>query len=294
VAEGDWTVRRLLEWTTQFFTRKEVDEPRLCAEQLLAHVLTVPRIKLYTDYERIVAPGELHRYRELVRRAAEQEPVAYLTGRAHFFNLELEVSRDVLIPRPDTEVLVENVIRLARAQPQWPAPRVLDLCTGSGCVAAAIAANLKTAIVTAVEISPSALAVARRNIEKLALSQRVTCLEGDLYAALAGSEAREPFHLIAANPPYIPTAHISTLDKSVRDFEPVTALDGGPDGLTIHRRIWADAARWLTQDGHILVEIAFDQGAAALAAAADYPSLTDARILKDHAGRDRVVAARRR
>src|SRR5437762_13365747 len=124
MAGETWTVRRLLEWTTPFFTRKEVDSPRLSAELLLAHVLKIPRIKLYTDYERILAEGELVAYRQLVQRAAEQEPIAYLTGVAHFFNLEFEVNRDVLILRPDTETLVENVILLARNQSGLERPRL--------------------------------------------------------------------------------------------------------------------------------------------------------------------------
>jgi release factor glutamine methyltransferase len=294
VTEEVWTVRRVLEWTTQFFTRKEVDSPRLCAELLLAHVLEVKRIRLYTDYQRELAEPVLARYRELVRRAGEQEPVAYLTGRAHFFNLELEVTRDVLIPRPDTEVLVENVIRAARGQERWPAQRVLDLCSGSGCVAAALATNLKTATVIAVEISPAAAAVARRNIESLKLHDRVTCVEGDLFAPLESDGRREPFHWIAANPPYIRSGQISSLDRSVRDYEPVAALDGGSDGLAIHRRIWAAAADWLVEDGQVFLEIAFDQGAAAMSALAAFPTLVDGKILKDHAGRDRVIAARRK
>src|SRR3954462_12064267 len=138
-----WTVRRLLEWTTGFFTRKTIDAPRLSAELLLAHVLQVPRIKLYTDYERALTDTQLTTYRELVRRAGEEEPIAYLTGRAHFFNLEFEVTRDVLIPRPDTETLVENVLQLARRTSGFETPRILDLCTGSGCIAAAIAHHNK-------------------------------------------------------------------------------------------------------------------------------------------------------
>src|SRR5947209_3027170 len=151
-----WTVRRLLEWTTGFFTRKEVDAPRLSAELLLAHVLNYPRIKLYTDYERPLQEPELSRFRGLVQRAAEQEPIAYLTRRAHFFNLEFEVTRDVLIPRPDSETIVENVLQLARNQVGMESPRVLDLCTGSGCIAAAIAAHLKSSVVLAIDISETA------------------------------------------------------------------------------------------------------------------------------------------
>src|SRR5678815_3455474 len=124
-----WTVRRILEWTTGFFTRKDLDAPRLSAELLLSHVLAAPRIKLYTEYERPLSEEQLTRMRTLVQRASEEEPIAYLTGRAHFFNLEFEVTRDVLIPRPDTGTLVENVLQLARITAGLEAPRVLDLCT---------------------------------------------------------------------------------------------------------------------------------------------------------------------
>src|SRR5688572_8678600 len=134
-----WTVRRLLEWTTGFFQKKNVDSPRLSAELLLAHVLDYPRIKLYTDYERDLAEPHLTKFRGLVQRAGEQEPIAYLTGKAHFFNLEFDVGRGVLIPRPDTETLVESAIGYARNTPGLEMPRILDLCTGSGCIAAALA-----------------------------------------------------------------------------------------------------------------------------------------------------------
>src|SRR5215212_4407714 len=199
-----WTVKRLLEWTTPFFTRKEVDSPRLSAELLLAHVLKVPRIKLYTDYERVLAEQDLTQYRALVQRAAEHEPIAYLTGIAHFFNLEFEVNRDVLIPRPDTETLVENVLQLVRNQSGLEAPRILDLCTGSSCIAIALASRLKHAMVIASDISPKAVAVAKRNAEKLGVGDRVAVEEGDLYEALAGKVDVQPFDLILANPPYIP------------------------------------------------------------------------------------------
>src|SRR5438270_6732814 len=187
-----WTVRKLLEWTTGFFTRKDVHAPRLSAERLLAHVLKYPRIKIYTDYERPLTEAELAAFRALVQRAAEQEPIEYLTGIAHFFNLEFEVNRDVLIPRPDSETLVENVLQLVRNQSGLEAPRILDLCTGSGCIAIALATRLKHATVIASDISGNAAAVARRNAQKLGVADRVTVEEGDLYAALAGKVDVQP------------------------------------------------------------------------------------------------------
>jgi release factor glutamine methyltransferase len=291
--EGTWTVRRLLEWTTPFFTRKGVDSPRLSAELLLSHVLEIPRIKLYTDYERSVEGKSLTTFRDLVKRAAEEEPIAYLTGRAHFFSLEFHVTRDVLIPRPDTETLVENVIQLLRKEPGLEKPSILDLCTGSGCIAAAIAHNIKDAVVTATDISPAAVAIAQKNLQRLKLSERVIVEQGDLFTPLEKLVDRQPFNVIVANPPYIPTNQIPQLDRSVRDYEPISALDGGLDGLTLHRRILTESPPHLTPDGHIFLEIAFDQADLAKSIAGEHKDFKDARILKDHAGHDRVLTARR-
>jgi release factor glutamine methyltransferase len=291
---GTWTVRRLLEWTPGFFQKKGVDQPRLAAELLLAHVLIVPRIKLYTDYDRIVDEKTLAAFRELVGRAGEQEPTAYLTGRAHFFNLEFDVTPDVLIPRPDTETLVENVLQTVRHQSGLEAPRVLDLCTGSGCIAAALAKSLKNAIVLAIDISGPAVAIAKRNIEQLGLADRVSVEQGDLFEPIGRIVDARPFDLIVANPPYIPSDQVPTLDKSVREFEPLAALDGGVDGLTIHRRILERAPHHMVPAGRIFLEIAFDQGPAAREMMSAFPAFDEVRILKDYGGRDRVLTAVRK
>jgi release factor glutamine methyltransferase len=287
-------VRRLLEWTTGFFTRKNVDPPRLSAELLLAHVLGVPRIRLYTDHDRELRPEQLGAYRDLVKRASDDEPIAYLTGRAHFFNLEFDVTRDVLIPRPDTETLVENVLQLARITEGLESPRVLDLCTGSGCIAAAIAHHLKRATVYATDKSAAAADVARRNIERLGLEDRVHVEVGDLFEPVARLVDSQPFDLIVANPPYIVSDQIAQLDRSVRDYEPIEALDGGIDGLAIHRRILAEAPQRLMPGGRIFLEIAFDQGAAAMEAIRAHDDFEETMVLRDHGGKDRVLAARKR
>jgi release factor glutamine methyltransferase len=291
---GAWTVRRILEWTTAFFARKEVEPARLSAELLLAHVLASPRIKLYIEYDRVLSEHDLAAYRGLVQRAANQEPIAYLTGRAHFFNLEFDVTPDVLIPRPDTETLVENVLQTVRHQSGLESPRILDLCTGSGCIAAAIAHHLKSATLVATDISPAAVAIARQNVQKLALTDRVTVAEGDLFEPISGLIDPRPFQIIVANPPYIPTNQIETLDRSVRDYEPIAALDGGLDGLSFHRRILTDAPDRLVSGGYLFLEIAFDQGEAALAVANEHTqTFHDPRLLKDFAGHNRVLTARR-
>jgi release factor glutamine methyltransferase len=289
-----WTVRRILEWTAAFFTRKEIDAPRLSAELLLSHVLSLSRIKLYTDYERPLSEEELSHYRDLVKRAGEEEPIAYLTGRAHFFNLEFEVNREVLIPRPDTETLVENVLQTTRLQPGLETPRVLDLCTGSGCIACAIAKNLKGSQVLAVDISPGAVAIARRNVERLELAERVTVEQGDLYEPLGRIVDARPFDLIVANPPYVPTSALATLDRNVREYEPATALDGGFDGLTVHRRILEQAGERLVPGGRIYLEIQFDQGEQAAELFRAQEALEETKVLKDFAGHDRVVTAQRK
>ena len=291
---GEWTVRRLLEWTTGYFTRKEVDSPRLAAELLLSHVLGAPRIKLYPEYERPVGEKDLATFRGLVQRAGEQEPIAYLTGRAHFFNLEFEVGPGVLIPRPDTETLVENVLQMVRHQSGMEAPRVLDLCTGSGCIAAAIAHHLKSATVVGIDVSAKAVEAARRNVERLGLAGRVVAEQGDLYEPLSRMVDPGPFHIIASNPPYVATGKIEGLDRNVKDYEPLEALDGGLDGLAVHRRIMAGAAERLIPGGRIYLEIAFDQGEPAKDVVGEYDGFEEVKVLKDYGGRDRVVAAKRK
>lgn len=292
--EQPWTIRRLLEWTTAFFTRKNIDAPRLSAELLLSHVLASPRIKLYTDFERTLSDQHLATYRALVKRAAEAEPIAYLTGTAPFFNLDIAVTRDVLIPRPDTETLVENVIQTVRTDSRLTANlRILDLCTGSGCIALALTKALKESTIVATDLSPKALDVARANSARLKLDSRMTFLEGDLFSALSSTIHDKPFDIITANPPYIPSANIASLDRCVRDYEPHLALDGGLDGLTPHRQILAKAAEYLLPAGRIYLEIQFDQGPAALELASHTPGLTHPIILKDLAGHDRVLTATR-
>jgi release factor glutamine methyltransferase len=288
-----WTVRRLLEATAGYFTKKDVDQPRLSTELLLAHVLGVPRIRLYTDYERVVDDERIAQFRELVRRAGEQEPIAYLTGVSHFFGLELIVTRDTLIPRPDTETVVEAVLQSARFDALPPTPRVLDLCTGSGCIALAVATRMAAADVTAADVSDAALEVATRNAEKLGLRDRLTFARGDLFDALRDVPDPSPFDLITANPPYIRSDLLPKLDRSVRDYEPSIALDGGGDGLEPLRRILSQLADHLNPGGSGFFEIAYDQGEAALAAAARAPGLREPRLLRDAAGHNRVLCVKR-
>ena len=294
LSDGPWTVERLLTWMRQYFERRTIDSPRLSAELLLAHVLGVPRIKLYTDYQNVLNETQLKQLRDLVTRAGNEEPIAYLTGRAHFFNLEFEVTPAVLIPRPDTETLVEQTMRLFRDTLGFEAPRVLDLCTGSGCIAIAIAKHKIAAQVTAVDISETALSVAERNVEKNEVADRVTLMQGNLFEPLDALPDPSPFDVIVANPPYIAHTQLAGLPKNVKDYEPSLALDGGNDGHDFHRRILAGATdHWLRAGGHLLMEIAFDQEESSLALLTGDDRWTGARVLRDHAGNPRVLAAQK-
>lgn len=284
-----WTIGALLQWTADFFTRKGIDEARLSAELLLAHALGCSRMQLYTQYDRVPAESQLANFREHVKQRAEHMPVAYLIGKAWFFSLELHVNHDVLIPRPDTETLVEHVIQRVRNTPGWETPGVLDLCTGSGCIAIALAKNIAAAHIVATDISAAALKVATQNAEKIGVKDRVDFLEGDLFGALASLAPPRQFEVIISNPPYIASADIEKLEPTVRDHEPRLALDGGPDGLDFHRRILAGAREWLKPGGIIIGEIAYDQGEKATELYKNTPWLENVRLIRDAAGRARGV-----
>jgi release factor glutamine methyltransferase len=239
------------------------------------------------EAERPLAEAELGRYRELIKRRRNGEPIAYILGRREFFALPFRVDRRVLIPRPDTEVLVETALNGTRDRHLFG--RMLDLCTGSGCVAVAFAKDRPTWRVTAVDLSPEAAALARENALRAGVVHNLAVLEGDLFAPLpAGSE----FELITANPPYIPSGDIAGLDADVRDFEPRLALDGGEDGLSIIRRLLEEAPRYLASGGLIALEVGFDQ-APAVTLLFESAGFTEVTRTKDLAGVERVVSGRR-
>jgi release factor glutamine methyltransferase len=282
-----WTVGGLLQWTEQFFGQKGVESPRLDAQILLAHALGCDRIHIYTRFDEPVGEAQRGQFRDLVRRRVEGCPVAYLVGRKEFFKLSFEVTPAVLIPRPATESLVVRALELLKPLAK---PQVLDVGTGSGCIAVSVAKQHAGATVLAVDVSDDALAVARRNAERHGVADRVTVLNSDLFARLDGDL---PFDLILSNPPYIPAGTLAALAREVRDHEPRTAIDGGPDGLAVFDRLIVDAADRLTAGGWLLVEIGFDQEAEALRRLATAPGLTPGATVRDADGHPRVVTARR-
>lgn len=283
--EKRWTVLALLRWTTEYFRSHGVETPRLDAEVLLAHVLATERLRLYLDFEKPVEAAERARYRELIkRRAGERVPVALLVGRREFWSLPLRVCSDVLVPRPETETLVEAALGLL---PDVEAEsRVLDLGTGSGAVALALAKERPKARVTATDLSSAALAVAEENALVLDLSAQLRLLAGDGFLPVAG----ERFDLIVSNPPYVGEDEAGSLLPELA-HEPREALFSGPDGTQMLRRIVAEAPAHLERGAALAVEVAPAQ-ASVVTAWMQAAGFQEVQVHRDLADRPRVVAGR--
>jgi release factor glutamine methyltransferase len=285
----EWTIQRLLTWTTGYLTQKKVDSPRLSAELLLSHVLGLKRIELYTQYSRVVEQEHLARLRDLVKRAGQHEPIAYLVGKTEFYSLEFEATPDCLIPRPETELLVQRAIELLR---QRSTPRrVCDLCTGCGVIAVAIARNTPDTKLIATDISAPALAVAARNVEKHGLQEHIELRQGDLFDPLIAE--LDQFDMIVCNPPYVSAAEYDALDKNVKDYEPRIALHGGEQGLDVYRRIAERVTEFLKPDGILLLEIGHAQGPAVQQLFQQTNAFEAVKVEKDLNAHDRVVIAMR-
>jgi release factor glutamine methyltransferase len=280
------TLLQLLKKTSAFFAGKGLESPRLQAEILLAGVLSCQRLDLYMDFDKTLRADEIDRYRDSVRRRVRHEPLQHIVGSVEFRELELEVNSDVLIPRPETEGLVEVALTCLKGR---TTPSVLDLGCGSGAIALAIAQECKAAQITAVDLSAEALQVAQRNAESNGLADRVDWLCGDLWAPLAPEQT---YDLIVSNPPYISTADIVELEPEVRDFEPRLALDGGDDGLDFYRRIAVEAAARLNGGGDVVLEIGAGQDSP-VGALFEGPQWDKVEIQPDLAGILRVVMVRR-
>lgn len=286
-----WTIQKLLTWITEYLTKNAVDAPRLSAELLLSHVLGLTRIELYTQFNKVVDKTDLDALHALVKRAGQHEPVAYLVGRTEFYSIELEVDAHCLIPRPETELLVQKAIEFLRTREG--VQHVCDLCTGSGCIAVAIAKNFAEAKVTATDISDAALAVAARNVEKYQLGERVQLLCGDLFEPLVPGLDVTQWDLIVCNPPYVSAAEYEALAKNVKDYEPELALRAGDDGLDIYRRISAQIDQYLKPNGTLLLEIGYAQGPAVRELLEATELFAEIVVDKDANNNDRIVTAKR-
>jgi len=278
-----WTINSVLTWATEDFARRGMDKPRLEAEVLLAHVLDCSRLTLYTDFSRPLIDDELAKYREAIVRRRSGEPTAYITGRKEFWSLDFFVNEHVLVPRPETEHLVEAALDRAPRN-----GRFLDLATGTGCVAIALAHEIKDIEVDATDISEEACHLAKRNALFHSVSDRLHVFLGDLFAPLPEGSC---YDAITANPPYVPNSEIAALPSAVQ-YEPRLALAGGPDGLDIVRRIIKEAPLYLRPSGWLFVEI--DPRQAKVVAGQLGPLSFEAPgdIIRDLAGGERIVAFR--
>lgn len=279
-----WTVARVLGWATDDFKGRGFETPRLEAELLLAHSLGCDRIRLVIDSNRPLSPEELGNVKQLIQRRRRFEPMAYILGYREFYGRKFIVSPAVLVPRPDTEVLVETALELTKEQHLFG--HALDLCTGSGCVAVSFALERPTWRTWATDISKDALEVARTNAARLGATE-VSFRHGDLFGAL---EPGQRFSLITANPPYIATGELAELQPDVRDFEPVLALTSGTDGLDLVRRLIAEAPNYLEPGGSLAIELGAGQAPEVkqLLTARGY---TNVQSKKDLARHERVVFA---
>lgn len=285
-----WTIKRLLDWAAPFLAKQGSESARLDAQLLLGHVCDLDKVQLYVQFDRPLGTGELEVFKTLIRRRAAGEPVAYILGFKEFYGRRFVVDAAVLVPRPETEHLVDAVLgHLKRAAPE--APRLVDVGTGSGCVAVTLACEVEESVVVGVDISGEALAVAARNAEALGVRDRVKLTRGD---ALAPIRSEQSVDVVVSNPPYLDDALMATLPRNVRDHEPHLALHGGTDGLDIQRRILEGALRVLRPDGLLAVELSGSAQAEALATlwratgGFDEPTLVN-----DYAGHVRVLHARR-
>ena len=276
-----WTVLKVLNWTREYLAEKGVENARLEAEWLLCAALSLDRVGLYLNFDKPLSEAELALYRGKVARRARREPLQYILGTQEFMGLEFVVTPAALIPRLDTEVLVEEALQRAN-----PAGRILDIGVGSGCIAVALAKSLPQAEVCGVEKSPESMALAARNAVKQ--GARVTLFEGSLFEPFSGQR----FDLIVSNPPYIPTADIEYLQPEVRDYEPREALDGGVDGLDFYRLIIPAARDHLADGGWLLFEIGIGQAEPVRELFEKTGCYRELFTTKDHAGIERVVGGR--
>jgi release factor glutamine methyltransferase len=288
----EWTIGRLLGWTADYLKQHGSESPRLEAEVLLAYARGCKRIELYTSFEEPATDELRSRFRDLVRRRAEGVPVAYLVGHREFFSLDFRVTPEVLIPRPETELIVMTLLDLMKAHGQGERTiDVADVGTGSGVIAITIAKSVPRARVTAFDISPAALVVAKENAQRLGVAARVELLESDLFAA---SPVEKTFDFIASNPPYVSNAELAALAREVRDHEPRLALAAGESGTEVIERLIPQATQRLRSGGSLLLEISpvLQQQVETLIAADE--RLEPRPTIKDLAGLPRVVQARRR
>ena len=289
-----WTIKNLLKVTTDYLKKNKIDSPRLSAEILLAHQLNTSRVKLYLDFDRPLNDEEISGYRSLIRRRLSREPIQYLAGRQEFWSLEFIVDPEVLIPRPESELLVEQAIALCREErlTETRSPGILDLGTGCGALAISIARELENARIWACDISGDALNIADLNARKHAVESRIEFLQGDLWQPVMDQGLT--FDIILSNPPYIDSDAFDHLAPEVRDHEPRLALDGREGGMFYIEKIIKKGTDYLNPGGWILLEMDPEQTQKAMGLIEENNLYGEKKRVKDYSHQYRVVMARKR
>ncbi|MDO8886088.1 peptide chain release factor N(5)-glutamine methyltransferase [Candidatus Oleimmundimicrobium sp.] len=292
VKKENYNVSEILKLATSFLKKNGIQNPRLDSELLLGAVLNISRVEIYTDFFRPLSPQEIQTYRELISIRAKGKPVAYILEKKPFRHLVLKVNQDVLIPRPETELVVDKVLEIAKKRKESEF-KMVDLGTGSGAIALSIVYEMSNVFMFALDFSEKALNVARENAKLYGLNDKVKFICCDLFKDLDNG-LKNKIDVIVSNPPYIPSGKINELQREIRDFEPLLALDGGPDGLKEYRRIIAEAPDYLKEDGYLILEIGENQADSVECLLNDSGKYDEVDISKDYAGIERIVAARRR
>ena len=290
-SEQGWNIKRLLEWTSDYFAKNNVESGRLCAEILLSHCLGFQRIELYTRFDYCPPEAELGKYRDLVKRCAAHEPVSYLVGYKEFFSMKFKVSPAVLIPRPETEVLVSQAIDFLNSYSR-PTADCLDLCCGSGCIGITIAANVVESSFIASDISDEALEITSENAETHELGERLQVCKSNMFDDIESS-GKGIFDLIVSNPPYISDEEFAKVEKNVSEYEPHLALKAADNGLEFYKIIAGQAGEFLADDGMLMLEIGYEQAPAVTELLSQAGCFADITTIKDSLGHNRVVKARK-
>jgi release factor glutamine methyltransferase len=285
-----WTILKLLKWTTAHFTSHHIEHPRAAAEILLAHALGVGRVDLYIQYDRPVEAHELETFKKFIQRRVQREPVAYIVGNKEFWSMDLKVTTDVLIPRPETETLVEAAITVVPPGPDAAPVKIMDLGTGSGAIVLAMASERPAQSFFAVDRSEKAIAVAQDNARMHGLDKALTFLQGNWFDPV--HDLGRYFDVIVSNPPYISSHEFDVLPPEITQYEPRDALDGGPDGLEAIRHIIKQAPEHMVPGGWLIFEIGHDQWAAVQELITYSGTYSDWAVIKDYGGYDRVVMTR--
>lgn len=286
-----WTILKLLRWTADYFQERISENPRMEAEILLAHALGCRRLDLYLHHDQPLEEDELTRFRNLVKRRANREPAAYILGYKEFWSLPLIVTPEVLIPRPDTECLVETVLDTLANQPHTGQGRLLELGVGSGAISIALAKERPELNILASDLSPGAVAVAKHNARRYHLDRRIQFFAGHWLDSMR--HGTPLFDFIVSNPPYIPTAELNQLAPEITGHEPVRALDGGPDGMQCIKALIRSASVFLKPGGYLVLEMGYDQKSRVEAVVSGCSQYDEMDFRKDYAGHHRVVRLRK-